>query len=91
MITLHWYYPHYAFRGNTPGAAIRSGDYKLIEFYDPPEVELYNLREDVSETNDLAEAKHELRDRLLDDLHSWLERMSPVMHTINPDYIPEDN
>ena len=90
-ITLHWYYPHYAPRGNTPGAAIRSGDYKLIEFYDPPEVELYNLREDVSETNDLAEAKPELRDRLLDDLHSWLERMSPVMHTMNPDYIPEDN
>ena len=87
-INLHWYYPHFSPHGNRPGAAIRSGDYKLIEFYDPPVVELYNLREDISETNDLAETEPELRDKLLDDLHTWLRSMSPIMHTMNPDFVP---
>lgn len=86
IINLHWYYPHYSPRGNQPGAAIRSGDYKLIEFYDPPVIELYNLREDIGETNNLSESLPDTRDQLLNDLHAWLRSLSPVMHTMNPDY-----
>ncbi len=88
-IDLHWYYPHYSPQGNMPGAVIRSGDYKLIEFYDPKKVELYNLRKDIGETHDLSDSLPEVKDKLLDNLHTWLSRMDPIMHTMNPDYKPE--
>ena len=65
---LYWHYPHYHGSGWTPGAAIRRGDWKLIEFYESNTVELYNLSDDISETNDLSLANPEkvtfLRTRL---------------------------
>lgn len=51
---LFWHYPHYHGSGWRPGAAIRVGDWKLIEFYESGTVELYNLAEDISEQNDLS-------------------------------------
>jgi len=58
---LYWHFPVYlqgrasvgAWR-TTPGGAIRDGNYKLIEFFEDSRTELYNLREDISETTDLA-------------------------------------
>ena len=39
-----WHYPHYSNQGGTPGCSVRSGDYKLIEFFEDRRVELYDLR-----------------------------------------------
>jgi len=54
--TLYWHYPlkkpH--FLGGRSAGAIRQGHFKLIEFFDNGEVELYNLSEDISEKNNLA-------------------------------------
>jgi arylsulfatase A len=88
-IKVRWYYPHYSPHGNKPGAAIRSGDYKLLEFYDPPLIELYNLRDDIGETNDLSELLPEVKEELLYDLHEWLKNTSAILHTLNPEYKPE--
>lgn len=85
---LHWYYPHYAPQAKMPGAVIRQGDWKLIEFYDPPHVELYNLSQDVSEKNDLASSMPELTSQMNQQLHTWLKSVDPIMHTANPDYQP---
>lgn len=52
---LFWHYPHYHGSGWTPGAAIRQGDWKLIEFYETETIELYNLENDISENNNLVE------------------------------------
>lgn len=90
-IELHWYYPHYSPQGNRPGAAIRYGDFKLIEFYDPPVVELFNLKEDIGETTNLSEVLPELSTELKNKLHAWLHSTSSKMHTLNPHYIPENN
>jgi arylsulfatase A-like enzyme len=76
---LHWYYPHYGI-GQDPGSVIISGDYKLIEHYDPPRVELFNLSEDISETTNLAEVLPGKTDELLIKLHLWLEQMDPILH-----------
>lgn len=57
---IFWHYPHYHGSGWTPGAAIRKGDWKLIEFYETGSVELYNLKDDISETNDLSRQHPEL-------------------------------
>lgn len=51
---LLWHYPHYHGSTWTPGAAIRDGDWKLIQFYEYDSVELYNLKDDISESNDLS-------------------------------------
>ena len=83
-IALHWYYPHYSPQAKSPSAAILLGHYKLIEFYDPPAVELYNLAEDIGETKDIALTFPDLRDDLLDRLHVWLRSTNPIMHTSNP-------
>ena len=43
---LFWHYPHYSNQGGRPGAAMRQGDFKIIEWYEDGSVELYNLRDD---------------------------------------------
>ena len=55
--SLFFHYPHYHSSGWKPGSAIRMGDWKLIHFYEDNTVELYNLKSDISEKNDLS-AKH---------------------------------
>ncbi|WP_221392956.1 sulfatase [Dyadobacter sp. NIV53] len=70
---LFWYYPlakpH--FLGGRSASAVRSGDYKLIEFFDTNTVELYNLKDDVSETTDLSLQKPEKAAELKALLKSW--------------------
>lgn len=51
---LFWHYPHYSNQGGKPGAAIRQGDLKLIEFYEDNHFELYDLEKDIAEANNLA-------------------------------------
>ena len=51
---LCWFYPQYSPQAQMPGGAIRKGDYKLIEFYDPQKIELYNLKNDLGEKYDLS-------------------------------------
>ena len=86
-LDLFWYYPHYSPQAKMPGAAIRSGKYKLIQFYDPEIVELYNLNEDVGENNNLAEKLPEKVKELSDRLEKWLDDSGAIRHTENPGYI----
>ena len=76
---LFWHYPHYHGSAWKPGAAIRVGDWKLIEFYHYGTVELYNLAEDLGEQNDLSETNPTKRDELLGQLHDWQESMQAKM------------
>ena len=63
---LHWHYPHYHGSTWTPGAAIRDGQWKLIEFYHYGGHELYNLADDLGEKNNVAEDQPEIVKRLAD-------------------------
>ena len=54
---LYWHYPHYANQGSRPGGAVRSGSYKLIEFYENDRRELFDLSKDIGESRNLAEEK----------------------------------
>lgn len=88
---LFWHYPHYQHyqqEGTTPYGAIRRGDYRLIEFYDDNRVELYNLRDDVGERNNLADSSPELVKSLRDELRTWLRTVDAQMPTPNPAYDP---
>ncbi len=54
--------------------AIRSGDLKLIEFYDTGTIELYDLSQDIGETRDLAERMPERAAELRTRLKQWREQ-----------------
>ncbi len=52
---IYWHFPHYSNHGmQSPGAAIRSGDYKLLEYFENGTVQLFNLKNDIGEQHDLS-------------------------------------
>jgi len=85
---IYWHYPHYGNQGGTPGSSVRSGDYKLIEFFEDGRLELYNLREDIGEDNDLAESEPETTERLARMLAEWRRSVEAKIPQSNPDYVP---
>lgn len=82
--TLYWYYPHYSPQAKRPGAAIRVGDWKLIENYDPPSLELFHLSDDLSEEHDLAREEPERTAALQKRLQDELEAAGTRLHRQNP-------
>ena len=76
---LYWHYPHY--HGSTwkPGASIRDGDWKLIEFYHYETVELYNLAKDPGEQNNLSKSHQAKTKELLAKLRAWQKKMKAKM------------
>jgi len=85
---IFWHYPHYSNQGGTPGCSVRAGDWKLIEFFEDRHVELYNLRDDISEERNLAGEEPELARELAARLHEWLESVGAKIPHPNPDYVP---
>lgn len=89
---LFWHYPHYSNQSingghfDQPGAAIRQGDYKLIEFYQDNHVELYDLKTDLSERNDLARSRPQEVAKLRQKLAAWRHSVGAQMMTLNPNY-----
>ena len=77
---IFWHYPNFAFhRDNRLGSAIREGDYKLLYFYDNNNIELYNLKEDIGENNDLSGELPKLALRLKNKLKSLLLESQAAM------------
>ncbi len=85
---LYWHYPHYHPGGATPYGAVRAGDWKLIEFYEDLHVELYNLKDDLSEKEDLAARRPDKTQELRERLHAWRKAVGAQMPTPNPNYKP---
>ncbi len=85
---IYWHYPHYIPGRTSPAGAVRCGDWKLIEYFEDGRVELYNLKEDLSETTDLAARMREKAAELRKMLADWRESVGAVMPTPNPDYDP---
>ena len=72
---IFWHYPHHHGSGSVPSAAVRAGDWKLIEFYEEQRIELYNLADDIGESRDLAKAKPEKRRELTALLAAWRKQV----------------
>jgi len=76
---VYWHYPHYHGSGNRPSGAVRAGDYKLIEWYEDGRIELYNLKEDIGEENDLAASLPDKVAELRRMLHAWRNEVGAKM------------
>ncbi len=81
---LFWHFPGYLGAGQdtwrtTPVGVIRSGDWKLMEFFEDGRLELYNLKEDLGEKKNLA-ADHPDRARQLKSrLEAWRKEIGAPM------------
>ncbi len=85
---IFWHYPHYGNQGGTPGSSVRWGDHKLIEFFEDGRLELYDLREDVSERRNLALEQPHLAAELHARLVAWRKEVNAKIPEPNPDYHP---
>ena len=88
---LFWHYPHhqhYQLGGAMPYGGIRSGDFKLIEFFNDMQVELYNIKSGIGEQQDLAKAQPKRVEELRARLHAWRQEVGAQMPTPNPKYDP---
>lgn len=83
---IYWHYPHYSNQGGTPTCAVRAGDWKLIEFFEDQRLELYNLRQDIGESRNLAPDEPELVRDLHQKLVAWRESIEATIPEPNPDY-----
>jgi arylsulfatase A len=92
---IYWHYPHYHSSSIGPCGAVRAGDYKLIEWFDESicgpgnEFELYNLKEDIGERNNLAKQMPGRVENLKRMLYKWRSEVEAQMLTLNPDYNPQ--
>jgi arylsulfatase A-like enzyme len=97
---LYWYLPFYELRwGATPCAVIRAGDWKLIEYFgdwiDPEghfvpghRLELFNLREDLGETTNLAGKEPQKAAELRRRLRAWIQSVPAEIPAPNPHHDP---
>lgn len=97
---IYWHFPIYLEGGNDetqdllfrtrPGSAIRSNDWKLIQYFENNDIELYNLKDDPSERSNLAESNPEKKEELIEMLQQWRESTNaPIPKELNPDYNTE--
>lgn len=96
---LYWHFPAYLqsyqvwdeqrdplFRSR-PCSIIRRGDWKLHQYFEDGGLELYNLREDIGETTNLAKTNPEKAEELLRELKGWQKQIhAPIPSEPNPQY-----
>ncbi len=75
---LFWHFPHYH-SGVKPAGSLRVGNWKLIEFFEDNRVELYNLKDDIGEENNLATKMPEKAAQLRKQLHDWRTNVGAQM------------
>ncbi len=80
--------PAFSGEGNywraVPSSTIISGDWKLIYYYEYDSFELFNLKNDISEQNNLASVKPEVANSLLEKLNAWVQDVdAPVPSVLN--------
>jgi arylsulfatase A-like enzyme len=85
---LYWHYPHYSNQGGPPAGAVRSSDWKLIEFYEDNRLELFNLKDDPGERRNLALKEPRTAARLRGLLRRWRSEVRASMPAPNPAYDP---
>ena len=86
---LIWHYPHYGNQGGEPSSIIRLGDWKLIHYYEDGHEELYNMKNDISETTDVGIDNAEIARQLSKQLFDYLNEVGAKFPTKDPEYNSE--
>ena len=91
-VPLHWHFPVYLERDSsvtgpwrtTPVAACRLGRFKLMEFFETGDLELYDLASDPSEKRNLIEEFPSVAERLHSEMTSWRTKVGAGLPTPVP-------
>lgn len=83
---IFWHFPHYHGSLWKPGSALRNNDWKLVELHEENKVELYNLKDDLSETVDVSNRFPEITSRLVNKLNEIKIDLGANKATINENY-----
>ncbi|MEM9283929.1 MAG: sulfatase [Verrucomicrobiota bacterium] len=98
--SIYWHFPAYLqsygvshfeqrdplFRAR-PCSVVRRGDWKLLQFFESGDFELYHLSDDNSETSDLSESHPEMLELLKQDLVAWQQGIGADIPTdLNPSF-----
>ncbi|GAA5222448.1 sulfatase [Membranihabitans marinus] len=82
---LYWHFPGYlqsrqegSWR-TTPVGSIVADEWKLIQFFEDNTIELYNLKDDLGEQNNLADVFPDKKEELLHKLNQWRMEMKAEM------------
>ncbi len=86
--TLFWHFPHYTNQGSRPTGAMRDGNWMLVEYYDEPKVELYDLSSDIGEAHDVSSQQPERVARMRAALAAWRQENHAQENRPNPDFDP---
>lgn len=97
---LYWHFPAYLEGGNKetrdkyfrsrPVSVIRKGEWKLIENYEDGSFELYNMRNDVSEKNNVYQKNPQIVNILKKQLYEWKKKIkAPCNFKLNSNYVEE--
>ena len=78
-----FHYPHY-YATTTPVSAVRSGDWKLLEYFEDGRVELFDLASDPGETTDLAGREPARVAELRRRLEAWRREVGARLPVRNP-------
>lgn len=68
---LFWHFPHYRAPDVVPYSIVRSGDYKLIYYFDGSEAELFDLTDDPLEEKNLVKQLPLIASQLKNKLEKW--------------------
>jgi len=86
---LIWHYPHYGNQGGEPSSIIRLGDWKLIHYYEDGHEELFNLKNDLEETTNLAAELPDKVEQMSSQLFAILDEMGAKYPKRDPQWTPE--
>lgn len=100
---IFWHFPAYlqSYSGVTdeqrdplfrsrPCSIVRKGDWKLHEYFESGDHELYNLAEDAGETQNLSASDPEKLEEMLGALTAWREEIgAPIPGVPNPEFDEE--
>ena len=86
---LIWHYPHYGNQGGEPSSIIRLGEWKLIHYYEDGHEELYNLKTDLEEQNDVKSENQEKAKDLSEKLFSYLNEVGARFPVKDPEWTAE--
>ncbi len=86
---LFWHYPHYD--ETTPYSSAIVDGWKVIRYADDGKVEIYNLKDDTMEKNNLSETNPKKKKQLLKELNRLLVDANAQYALPNTDYDPDPN
>lgn len=76
---IFWHYPHFSNQTSRPAGAVRKGDWKLVKSYETNTIELFNIKENETEPQDLSKKYPKIAKEMHQTLTDWLTNIDANM------------